>query len=37
MSKNVQLIILHIAVAVLCFIGALVFLIIEWAWKREVQ
>lgn len=25
MSKNVQLIILHIAVAVLCFIGALVF------------
>ena len=25
MSKNVQLIILHIAVAVLCFIGALIF------------
>lgn len=36
MSKNVQMVIVHIAVAVVCFIGALIFLTDASAWKKEV-
>lgn len=36
MSKNVRMAILHIAVAAVCFIGALIFLTAVSAWKKEV-